>query len=184
MARTHVPTVALAASRQEHSAQPGVENTDIGCTRMIRVLAKKLNHLEADVSKTNLKWLACLLVLGVPTLAQAECMSNLSQVKANNVKTYWQEATANDGKPMTISINDGANGLVYSAKKAGVTWLTGNVSVCKSGGSTDITLKNTKATNNVPMLAKLGMPATQSGQIVSDQIKLAGGGWSGTFIGL
>ena len=51
---------------------------------------------------------------------------------------------------MTISITHGANGLVYSAKKAGVLWLTGNVSVCLSGGATKITLKNTKATSHVP----------------------------------
>jgi hypothetical protein len=29
----------------------------------------------------------------------------------------------------------------------------------------------------------LGMPSEQSGRIVSDEIKLAGGGWSGTFVG-
>ena len=85
--------------------------------------------------------------------------------------------------PLTISITDGANGLVYSASKAGVPWLTGNVSVCRSGGATEITLKNTKATSNVPMLARLALPSTQSAHIVNDQIKLRGGGWGGTFIG-
>jgi hypothetical protein len=87
------------------------------------------------------------------------------------------------GKPLTVSITDGANGLVYSAKKAGVPWLTGNVSVCRSGGATEITLKNTQATSNVPMLARLTLPSTQSAHIVNDQIKLAGGGWGGTFLG-
>ena len=82
-----------------------------------------------------------------------------------------------------ISITDGANGLVYSAKKAGVLWLTGKVSVCPSEGAMEITLKNTKATSNVPMLARLALPSTQSAQIVNDQIKLGGGGWGGTFIG-
>jgi hypothetical protein len=132
----------------------------------------------------NLKLLACLVALSGPAVAQAECLSTVSEIKANNVKTRWQETTENDGKPMTISIADGANGLVYSAKKAGVTWLSGNVSVCRTGGATDITLKNTRATSNVPMLARLGIPQMQSGRIVSDEIKLAGGGWSGTFVGL
>ena len=99
------------------------------------------------------------------------------------MKARWQETTENDGKPLTISITDGANGLVYSAKKAGLLWLTGNVSVCRSGGVTEITLKNTKATSNVPMLARLALPSTQSAQIVNNQIKLGGGGWGGTFIG-
>src|SRR5271167_169325 len=76
-----------------------------------------------------------------------------SAFKANNVKARWQETTENDGKPLTISITHGANGLVYSAKKAGVLWLTGNVSVCLSGRATEITLKNTEATSNVPRLA-------------------------------
>jgi hypothetical protein len=87
-------------------------------------------------------------------------------------------------KALMISISDGANGLVYSASKAGVPWLTGSVSVCRRSGSvTEITLKNTKATSNVPMLARLALPSTQTAQIVNDQIKLGGGGWGGTFVG-
>ena len=73
------------------------------------------------------------------------------------------------------------NGLDYSAKKAGQLWLTGNVSVCLSGGATKVTLKNTQATSNVPMLARLCLPCSQP--TFNDQIKLAGGGWGGTFIG-
>ena len=78
---------------------------------------------------TNFKLLICLLILSEPTLAQAKCLTTVSELKAHNVKARWQETTANDGKPLRISITDGANGLVYSAKKAGVLWLTGHVSV-------------------------------------------------------
>src|SRR5208282_3159340 len=70
-------------------------------------------------------------------------------------------------KAIEDSITDGANGLVYSAKKAGVFWLTGNVSVCLSGGATEITLKNTKATSNVPMLASVPIRLTQTPTIYS-----------------
>ena len=132
---------------------------------------------------TNLKSLICVLILCESTLAQAECLSTVRDIKANNVKARWRETTENDGKPLTISIADGANGLVYSATKAGVLWLTGNVTVCRSQGATEITLKNTKATSNVPMIARLALPSTQSAHIVNDQIKLGGGGWGGTFIG-
>ncbi len=89
---------------------------------------------------TNLKLLICLLLLSEPTLAQAECLRSVSDLKANNVKVRWQETTENDRKPLTISITDGANGLVYSSNKDGVLWLTGNVSVCLSGGDTELTL--------------------------------------------
>jgi hypothetical protein len=139
--------------------------------------------LEVNMVLRNLILLICLPILSESTLAQAKCFSTVSELKANNVKTRWQETTHNDRKPLTISITDGANGLVYSAKKAGLLWLTGNVSVCRSGGVTEITLKNTKATSNVPMLARLALPSTQLAHIVNDQIKLAGGGWGGTFIG-
>src|SRR6476646_7603306 len=139
--------------------------------------------LEVIVGLKNFRLLICLMILSESALAQAKCLSSVSELKTNNVKARWQETTENDGKPLRISITDGANGLVYSAKKAGVLWLTGNVSVCLSGGATEITLKNTKATSNVPMLARLALPSTQSAQIVSDQIKLGGGGWGGTFIG-
>jgi hypothetical protein len=139
--------------------------------------------LEVNMVLRNLKLLVCLLILNESTLAQAKCFRTVSELKANNVRTRWQETTHNDRKPLTISITDGANGLVYSAKKAGLLWLTGNVSVCRSGGATEITLKNTQATSNVPMLARLALPSTQSAHIVNDQIKLAGGGWGGTFIG-
>ena len=132
---------------------------------------------------TNLKLLICLLILSESALAQAKCLSTVSELKAHNVKARWHETTENDGKPLRISIADGANGLVYSAEKAGVLWLSGKVSVCLSGGATEITLKNTKATSNVPMLARMALPSTQSARIVNDRIKLGGGGWGGTFIG-
>ena len=131
----------------------------------------------------NFKLLICLLIISESTLAHAECLRTVSELKANDVKARWQETTENDGKPLTISIADGAKGLVYSAKKAGVLWLTGNVSVCRSGGALEITLKNTEATSNVPMIARLALPSTQSAHIVNDRIKLGGGGWGGTFIG-
>jgi hypothetical protein len=131
----------------------------------------------------NLKLLICLLILSESTLAQAKCFNTLSEINANNVSIRWHETTANDGKPLTISVADGANGLVYSAEKAGLLWLIGNVSVCRSGGATEVTLKNTQATSNVPALARLALPSTQSGHIVNGQIKLGGGGWGGTFIG-
>jgi hypothetical protein len=131
----------------------------------------------------NFKLLIGLLILSESTLAQAECLRTVSDIKANNVKARWRETTENDGKPLTISIADGANGLVYSARKAGVLWLTGKVSVCRFGGSTEITLKNTAATNNVPMLARLALPSTKFAHILNNQITLGGGGWGGTFIG-
>jgi hypothetical protein len=132
---------------------------------------------------TNFKLLFCLLILSDSTLAQAKCLRTVSELKAHNVKARWHETTANDGKPMTITITDGTHGLHYSAKKAGVLWLTGHVSVCLSGGATEITLSNTKATNEVPMLARLALPSKQSARIVNDRIKLGGAGWGGTFVG-
>ena len=132
---------------------------------------------------TNFKLLICLLILSDSTLAQAKCLRTVSEIKANNVKARWRETTANDGKPLTISITDGTHGLLYSAKKAGVLWLTGNVSVCLSGDATEITLSNTQATSNVPMLARLALPSTLSARIVNDRIRLGGAGWGGTFIG-
>jgi hypothetical protein len=131
----------------------------------------------------NLKLLICLLFLSDSTLTQAKCFRTVSELKAHNVKARWHETTANDGKPLKISITDGANGLVYSAKKAGELWLTGSVSVCLSGGAKEITLSNTKTTSNVPMLARLALPSTLSARIVNDRIRLGGAGWGGTFIG-
>ena len=125
-----------------------------------------------------------LLILSAPTFAQAKCLGTVSEIKANDVKIRWRETTESDGKPLTISIADGAGGLVYSAKKAGAPWLSGSVSVCLSGGTTEITLNDTQATANVLTLARLGLPSTLSAHIVNDQIKLAGGGWGGTFVGL
>lgn len=132
---------------------------------------------------TSLKVLISLLTISDCTLVQAKCLRTVNQLKANNVKVRWQETTENDGKPLKISITDGPRGLVYSAKKAGALWFTGNVSICISGGAREITLKDTKATINVPLLARAALPSTQSAQIVNDQFKLGGGGWDGTFIG-
>ena len=90
----------------------------------------EFHSLDVNMALTNFRLLICLLLLSEPTLAQAECLRSVSELKAKNVKARWQETTENDGKPLTISITDGANGLVYSARKAGVPWLTRNVSVC------------------------------------------------------
>ena len=135
------------------------------------------------MSKANFTALLCSLVVCLPTLAHADCFKSVSELKADHVRTSWRETTANDGKPMIISITDGGNGLVYLGAKAGVPWLSGNVSVCRVGGATNITLKNTRATNQVPLLARMGLPSTQSAQIAGNQIRLAGGGWRGTFVG-
>jgi hypothetical protein len=132
---------------------------------------------------TKLKLLVCLLILSNSTLAEARCFRTVSELKANNVKARWRETTENDGKPLKISISNGTHGLRYSARKAGALWLTGKVSVCRSGVATEITLSNTKATNKVPMLARLALPSKQSTRIVNDQIRLGGGGWGGTFVG-
>jgi hypothetical protein len=129
------------------------------------------------------KLLIGLLFLTVPTLAQARCLRTVHQLKAHHVKARWLETTENDGKPLKISITNGADGLVYSAEKAGELWLTGKVSVCLSEGSTQVTLQDTKATRNVPPLARMGLRSNLSAQIVDNQMQLGGGGWSGTFVG-
>ena len=71
---------------------------------------------------TNFKLLVCLSILSECMLAQAQakCLRTVSEIKANNVKARWRETTANDGKPLTISIAEGTHGLLYSAKRAGV----------------------------------------------------------------
>ncbi len=139
--------------------------------------------LEENMAVRNFRLLLCLAMLSASTLAQGKCLDTVSQLKANHIKASWLETTENDGKPLMISIANGANGLVYSARKAGALWLTGNVSVCVAGGHPEITLKNTKATSHVPMIARMALPSTQSAQVVDNRIKLGGGGWGGTFVG-
>jgi uncharacterized protein GlcG (DUF336 family) len=166
-------------------AGPGPSQRDLRSrTEDFQASVVQFHSLETNVALKNFRFLVSLLVLIAPALAQAKCLGTIREIKANDVKARWRETTENDGKPLTISIADGANGLVYSAKKAGAPWLTGTVSVCRSGGATEITLKDTHATNNVPMLARLGLTSTQTAQIVNGQIILAAGGWSGTFVGL
>lgn len=135
------------------------------------------------MARTAFNIFMCVFLLSGTTIAQASCFKSLNEMKANNVKSNWQETTENDGKPLMISIANGGGGLTYSARKAGQLWLTGNVSVCRTGDKTKITLRNSKATRNVPALARMALPSTQSAYIVNDEIKLAGGGWGGTFVG-
>lgn len=135
------------------------------------------------MSQTLFKVTTVLLILGAPALAHAKCLGTIDQLTANDIKTRWNETTANDGKPLKIAIANGPEGLVYSARKAGQLWMTGSVSVCLSGSSKEITLKNTKSTNNVPSFARMALSSAQKAQIVDDQIKLGGGGWEGTFVG-
>jgi len=135
------------------------------------------------VTLRHFKLLFGLLALGAPALAQAKCFKTVGEVRANHLKTRWQETTENDGKPMTISIANGVHGLVYSAHKAGQLWLSGDITICRSKGGTAITMKDTKTTANVPLMARTAFPRTQSAHIEGNRITLAAGGWSGTFVG-
>ncbi|MCM5557076.1 hypothetical protein [Pleomorphomonas sp. JP5] len=135
------------------------------------------------MSPTKLGLLVCLLILNGATLAHAACLTSVTELKAEGVKARWQETTADDGKPLTIVIADGAGGLVYSASKAGEPWLTGKATVCRSGDTTTVTLNNTKATSHVPLVTRMVLPSTLSAPIVNDEIRLAGGAWRGTFVG-
>lgn len=135
------------------------------------------------MNRVKFNVLVVLFALSGTTIAQAQCFNSAREVKANNVSTTWEETTENDGKPLIITLADEGNGLAYKARKAGQLWLTGGVSVCRSGGATTITLKDTKATNNVPALARMALPSTQSAHIENGQINLKGGSWGGTFVG-
>jgi hypothetical protein len=120
--------------------------------------------------------------VGLPAFAKEQCFDTVSELEAIKVKTTWVETTENDGKPLTISVSDGSKGLVYSATKAGKVWLAGNVTVCRSGNELVFTMEHTTATDEVPMLARMMLPATQSAQIIDGKIMLGGGAWSGTFV--
>ena len=52
--------------------------------------------LEVNMILRNLKLLICILILSESTLAQAKCFRTVSELKANNVRTRWQETTHND----------------------------------------------------------------------------------------
>ena len=135
------------------------------------------------MSPTHLRLLVCLFTLGGSTLAHANCLTSVTELKAEGIKTNWHETTMDDGKPLKIVIADGANGLVYSASKAGKPWLSGDASFCRSGDTTTVTLDNTKATEHVPLVTRMALPSTLSAPIVNDEIRLAGGPWRGTFVG-
>lgn len=123
----------------------------------------------------------CSTLIGWSAFAKEQCLESVSDLHAAKVKTTWVETTANDGKPLTISISDGPGGLVYSATKAGKLWLTGEVNVCRSGNGLKFTLDKTVATDEVPWPARMMLPTTQSAQIIDGKIQLGGGPWSGTF---
>lgn len=135
------------------------------------------------MNSTKLNLLVCLFVLGGPAIAEASCLNSVTELKAEGIKVNWQETTMDDGKPLKITISDGANGLVYSASKAGEPWLAGQASFCRSGDKTVVTLNNTEVTENVPLVTRMALPDTLTAPIVNDQINLTGGPWRGTFVG-
>ncbi len=135
------------------------------------------------MNSTRFNLLVCLFVLGGSTVVQASCLNSVTELKAEGIKAHWLETTADDGKPLKIDISDGANGLVYSASKAGKPWLIGQASFCRSGDTTVVTLNNTQVTENVPLVTRMALPSKLSAPIVNDEINLAGGAWRGTFVG-
>lgn len=119
-----------------------------------------------------------------PVFATTElnyCLKSLKEFKAAQVHTRWTETTMDDGKPLIITVQDGDGATKFTAVKAGEIWLNGDVCISKDGKR--LTLKNTKATSNVPFLARQALPSQQTGEIKNGSVHLGGIAWSGTFQG-
>jgi hypothetical protein len=56
------------------------------------------------------------------------------------------------------------------------------VSVCLIGNETQISLHNTVATDNVPLLVRKLIPTRQTAKIVNGKIEFRDYRWSGTFV--
>jgi hypothetical protein len=73
------------------------------------------------------------IALGGSAFAQNGCLNSVSELIEKHIQTRWKETTASDNLPLIISINNGKNGLTYTAIKNGQLWLYGGVSVCLKG---------------------------------------------------
>lgn len=113
--------------------------------------------------------------------AQAQCLRNLEQLRAAKIKTTWVETTMDDGKPLIIVIHEANRQLEFSAAKAGELWLRGEICISLDGKT--LTLKNIKATEAVPPLARRFLSKPQSGRIENNEVRFSGLGWNGIFVG-
>lgn len=109
----------------------------------------------------------------------SECLTTLEELDQLRIPTSWIETTMDDGKPMTISVLQDAEGLRYIAEKEEKKWLEGDI--CFSPDGRKFTIENSVPTEEVPAIAREFISRTQIAEIHQDRVTFTGGTWSGDF---
>lgn len=136
--------------------------------------------------------LALLLSLGGQARASSTCASSLPALRLllgdPGFPLVWEETTMDDGKPLRVSIleKDGALWLEFIKAREGL-WAQSAGVICRSGEGFE--------TRFGPEHIRLGPAASwvlrlalaQGGKFTltrlgSGKLRIAGGGWSGTFL--
>lgn len=112
-------------------------------------------------------------------LAEAECISNLADLKEKGIATSLVETTADDGKPLYISFMGDDKGLSVKVSKGGQLALSAPAKICLSGKSYTVQLVG--ALNVGPGLP--GPARMFSGQIKNIEIERTGSNYSTSLMG-
>lgn len=136
--------------------------------------------------------LALLLSLGGQAHASSTCASSLHELRLlladSDFPLVWEETTMDDGKPLRVSIleKNGVLWLEFIKAREGL-WAQSAGVICRSGegfetrfGPEQIRLG--PAANWVLRLALAQGGKFTLTKLGSDKLRIAGGGWSGTFL--
>lgn len=137
-----------------------------------------------------MNFLFILLALTQTSIA-AECVQGIKSLKTlmknENFALNWTETTADDGKPLMVSISEKDNTLhlEFIKNKEGL-WAKGTARICKDKEITaSITKKDISLGKAAPWVMRMSMKDGAKftlKMIKSDVLKISTFGWSGEFI--
>ncbi len=132
---------------------------------------------------TMKKFALAIALSGLSINAMAACASNLSELRAlvgdNAFSGRWQETTANDGRPLQLTLSQS---LHMTFTKGGQAWANGAATICESGNNYVARLPSITWGPAAHRLIRGRRSANFTIAIPRQNvIRVSTGGWSGNF---
>lgn len=132
-----------------------------------------------------MKHIFAALLLTASASVFAVCATSVAELDNiyNGFSPTWIETTANDGKPLHLTISNAGNSLHLVFTKGGKPWARGNGSICGAGTSFSVRIPAVTWGEAAPRFVRGNRSANFAVRVnaATNRIRVSQGGWSGTF---
>lgn len=127
------------------------------------------------------------LLATVRAWSEPNCFKSIADLKRAQVHTLWQETTADDGKPLNISVSEQNDQLYVDVVKGGETWIAGLAEICERDEKVTVRLKKgMKIGESVPTIVSMALKADPELTMKKrgpDKMRVSTLAWGGDFKG-